>query len=261
MSLASVCPWAGPMRQSIHYPYRQINVAYCRMWQIVAGQYRRGDSEDRQQLCEGKIYRLLHILPRLRRQPDSNRHDPDQQAVRRQDASPALDARDLQVAGTRVDGVLLGENASLRAWKVNANLTLIFLASSDETASLNRDAWAECRVAGSIWPTIRAELMSMGLTHGYSLKDATSYLSFAMAPLKSAVSILIRMICAAATGLYGNIVHISTHQLVIMAIFHQEGIMAMAGGDFRITDIQFVIQQCPDNGAGALRRKTPVSGK
>lgn len=36
-----------------------------------------------------------------------------------------------------VDGVLLGENASLRAWKVNANLTLIFLASSDETASPN----------------------------------------------------------------------------------------------------------------------------
>ncbi|SCX38543.1 hypothetical protein [Nitrosospira sp. Nsp1] len=30
-----------------------------------------------------------------------------------------------------------GENASLRAWKVNANLTLTFLASSDETASPN----------------------------------------------------------------------------------------------------------------------------
>lgn len=30
-----------------------------------------------------------------------------------------------------------GESASLRAWKVNTNLTLTFLASSDETASPN----------------------------------------------------------------------------------------------------------------------------
>ena len=66
---------------------------------------------------------------------------------------------------------------------------------------------------------------------------------------------------SAATGSCGNIVHISAHQLVIMTIFHQEGIMSMAGGDFRIADIQLVIQQRPDNSAGALWRKTPVSGK
>ncbi|BCT66629.1 hypothetical protein [Nitrosospira sp. NRS527] len=36
-----------------------------------------------------------------------------------------------------MDGVLLGGEPSLRAWKVNANLTLTFLASSDETASPN----------------------------------------------------------------------------------------------------------------------------
>ena len=66
---------------------------------------------------------------------------------------------------------------------------------------------------------------------------------------------------SAATGSCGNIVHISAHQLVIMTIFHQEGIMSMAGGDFRIADIQLVIQQRPDNSAGALWRKTPISSK
>lgn len=35
----------------------------------------------------------------------------------------------------------------------------------------------------------------------------------------------------------------------------------MAGRDFRITDIQFVIQQCSDNGARAFGRKTPVGSK
>lgn len=124
------------------------------------------------------------------------------------------------------------------AWKVNANLTLTFLASSDETASPNTGGLGRM-------PSGMISLSANGSTPAPQRRcfDTDAY------------------DLSAATGSRGNIVHISAHQLVIMAIFHQEGIVSMAGGDFCIADIQLVIQQRPDNSAGALWRKTPVSSK
>ena len=63
------------------------------------------------------------------------------------------------------------------------------------------------------------------------------------------------------SSLYDNVVHIGPHQPVIMTVFHQERVMAMTGSDFRVAHVEFIIQQCSDNGARALGRKTPIRGK
>src|SRR5690348_3552036 len=60
---------------------------------------------------------------------------------------------------------------------------------------------------------------------------------------------------------YDNVIHVSPHQPVIMPILHKERVVAVAGCNFGITDVQFVVQQRSYDGARTLRGKAPVGSK
>lgn len=75
------------------------------------------------------------------------------------------------------------------------------------------------------------------------------------------ISVVIMFSSVSRYRLESDIVHVSTYQLVIVVVLHEKGIMSVRGGNFRITDIQFVVEQCLDDIARTLRGKTPVGSK
>src|SRR5271169_1055943 len=59
----------------------------------------------------------------------------------------------------------------------------------------------------------------------------------------------------------GDALKIGAHHLVVMLVLHQERIVPVGRGDLSVAYVQPVVQQRLDNGARALRRKTPVGGE